>query len=67
MRGAQPYIYSAVRLVQFPIAAYIILRDLGVSGLVLGVSVIITAMPAGTMVVVLGQKPMPTRCLHPGW
>lgn len=56
IRGVQPYIYSAVRLLLFPIAAFFVLRGLGVSGLVLGVSVVITAMPAGTMVVVLGQK-----------
>lgn len=54
--SARPYAYSVIRLLLFPAAAYLVLSWLGITGLVLGVSVVITAMPAGTMVVILAQK-----------
>ncbi|MFA5675908.1 MAG: AEC family transporter [Christensenellales bacterium] len=54
--GVRPYAYSFIRLLLLPAAAYLILSQLGVTGLVLGVSVVITAMPAGTMVAILAQK-----------
>ncbi len=56
MNGAGPYLYSAVRLVVIPAALFLFLKWAGVFGLVLGIPVIIAAMPAATMVVVLSQN-----------
>lgn len=54
--GVKPYIYSVLRLLILPLAAFFILRGIGLTGLLLSVPVIITSMPAGTMVVVFAQK-----------
>ncbi len=54
--GIKPYIYSIVRLLVLPVAAYFVLRWIGLSGLLLSVPVTITAMPSGAMVAVLAQK-----------
>ncbi len=54
--GVRPYIYSIIRLLIIPAAVYLVLSWIGISGLVLGVSVVITAMPAGAMVAILAQK-----------
>lgn len=56
MRGFKPYVFSACRLLLLPAATFLILRAIGFSGLMISVPVIITAMPAGAMVVVLAQK-----------
>lgn len=54
--GIRPYIYSIVRLLVLPVAAFFVLRWIGLTGLLLSVPVVITAMPSGAMVVVLAQK-----------
>lgn len=54
--GVGPYIYSLVRLLILPVAAFFVLRWIGLTGLLLSVPVVITAMPSGAMVVVLAQK-----------
>lgn len=54
--GIKPLLYSFFRLLLIPIAVYFILKNIGVSGLVLGVSVVISAMPAGATVSVLTEK-----------
>jgi len=54
--GIKPYIYSFVRLLVLPFAAYFILKWIGLSGLLLSVPVLITAMPSGATMVVLAQK-----------
>ncbi len=56
VKGAKPYLFSAFRLLVLPVAAFLILRAVGLTGLLISVPVIITAMPAGAMVVVLAQK-----------
>ncbi len=56
VKGLKPYAFSAFRLLALPAAAFLILRAIGLSGLMLSVPVVITAMPAGAMVVVLAQK-----------
>lgn len=54
--GIKPYIYSLVRLLILPLAVFFVLRWLGLSGLLISVPVVITAMPSGAMVVVFAQK-----------
>lgn len=54
--GIKPYIYSLIRLLILPVAAFFVLRWIGLTGLLLSVPVVITAMPSGAMVVVLAQK-----------
>ena len=54
--GVRPYLFSLLRLLVLPAAVYLVLESLGLSGLLLGVPVMITAMPTGAMVVVLAQK-----------
>jgi len=54
--GAKPYIFSMIRLLLLPAAAFMVLRAIGFSGLLLSVPVIITAMPTGAMTVVLAQR-----------
>ncbi len=56
LAGIKPYIYSAVRLLILPFAAFLVLRWIGLTGLLLSVPVVITAMPSGAMVVVFAQK-----------
>lgn len=56
VKGVRPYLYSVLRLLILPVAAFLVLRAAGLSGLMLSVPVIITAMPTGTMVVVLAKK-----------
>jgi predicted permease len=54
--GIRPYIFSIVRLLILPVAAFFVLRWIGLTGLLLSVPVVITAMPSGAMVVVLAQR-----------
>jgi predicted permease len=56
MSGLRVYGASAIRLGLFPVLAFFALRALGFSGLLLSVPVLITAMPTGTMTVVLAQR-----------
>ncbi len=56
VKGFKPYMFSVFRLLLLPTSAFLILHAIGFSGLMLSVPVIITAMPAGAMVVVLAQK-----------
>lgn len=54
--GYKPYAYAALRLLILPAAVYLILRGMGLNGLLLKVPAVISAMPAASMVVVLAQK-----------
>jgi predicted permease len=56
VKGFKPYAFSAIRLLLLPISVFLILRAIGLTGLLISVPVVITAMPAGAMVVVLAQK-----------
>lgn len=56
MRGIKVYGYSAIRLALLPLLAFAALKALGMSGLLLSVPVLITAMPAAAMSVVLVQR-----------
>lgn len=56
MSGWKPYAISVVRLGLFPVIAFAALKWLGVSGLLLSVPVLNTAMPAATMTVVMAQN-----------
>ena len=56
MRGVKVYGYSVVRLALLPLLAFAALKALGMSGLLLSVPVLITAMPAAAMSVVLVQR-----------
>lgn len=47
---------SFVRLIMIPLLTLIILKTIGVSGEVLGTSVVLTAMPAGTFTAILAGK-----------
>lgn len=47
---------SAIRLVGIPLVTYGILKLLGMPGEVIGVSVVLTAMPAGAMTAILATK-----------
>jgi predicted permease len=54
--GFKVYGFSAIRLGLFPVLAFFALKWLGLSGLLLSVPVLITAMPSGAMNVVLVQR-----------
>ncbi len=56
MRGVKVYGYSAVRLALLPLLAFAALKALGMTGLLLSVPVLITAMPAAAMSVVLVER-----------
>ena len=56
MRGVKVYGYSVVRLALLPLLAFAALKALGMTGLLLSVPVIITAMPAAAMSVVLVER-----------
>ncbi len=56
VKGFKPYAFSVLRLLMLPAAVFLILRAIGLTGLMLSVPVIITSMPAGAMVVVIAQK-----------
>jgi malate permease and related proteins len=47
---------SFIRLIMIPVATLIVLKSLGVSGEVLGTTVVLTAMPAGTFTAILAGK-----------
>lgn len=48
--------YIALRLVIFPLIVFAILKLIGIEGELLGVSVLMTAMPAGSTCAILAQK-----------
>ncbi len=54
--NGKAYIYAALKLIVLPLMVFGILQLMGFTGTVLGVPVLISAMPAGTMVLVLAQK-----------
>ncbi len=56
MRGVKVYGYSVVRLALLPLLAFAALKALGMTGLLLSVPVLITAMPAAAMSVVLVER-----------
>lgn len=56
LKGFRAYGYSAVRLLILPLITFAALKLLGFSGTMLGVPVMIAAMPAGAMSVVLAQR-----------
>lgn len=48
--------FSVIRLVIFPLVIFVILKVLGVDDVLLGVSVIMSGMPAGSTTVILADK-----------
>jgi predicted permease len=56
LKGFKVYGYSIVRLLLLPLLTFAALKLLGFSGLMLGVPVIIAAMPAGALSVVYVQR-----------
>lgn len=50
------YLFSVIRLIIIPLITFVVLKIIGLEGLALDVPVMISAMPAGTMVVVFAQK-----------
>ncbi len=56
VRLKDPLLYSGLRLIILPFMIYICLKALGVSSLTLGVSVLLSAMPAASTTVMLAQK-----------
>lgn len=48
--------YSAIRLIFLPIIVFIILKLINVDDLLIGISVLITAMPAGSFTAILADK-----------
>lgn len=55
-KNGRAYIYAALKLLVLPLMVFAILKLIGFTDTVLGVPVLLSAMPAGTMVLVLAQK-----------
>ncbi|MEA4815435.1 MAG: AEC family transporter [Lachnospiraceae bacterium] len=60
--------YSFVRLLLLPVIVLFVLKFLGISGAVYGVSVLLTAMPMGSTTVILAEKynangPFASKCI----
>lgn len=56
IKNAKAWAYTVFRLLVIPLIMMVVLRALGVSGLTLAVSVIVTAMPAAANVPVVAEK-----------
>lgn len=56
LKDKQAYLVSALRLVVFPAVAFVVFKLLGVSGNVAGICVLITALPSGSLNVIVAQQ-----------
>jgi malate permease and related proteins len=55
-KNGRAYIYAALKLIVLPLMVFAILKLIGLHDIMLGVPVLLSAMPAGTMVIVLAYK-----------